>query len=220
MNLAALRSREQPSTWPRRLAGLAFLVVGVPAVLLGLSRALLDTPNPLGGMTAPWTWSGAEIKHALTRALDNQTVISTISRVGLTLAWIALAVIVLSVVLELRSLRVHGMHMPRLHGFGWSQSIARRLAAGLLALSTVLPSHVASAAPLMPRAAATLPITAAPLSQPDRPAVPMPATTGSWAAYRSTVATASTASPVDSPTVIGVEHARWPKRSSTATLAM
>ena len=91
MNLAALRSRERNL---RRglgaLGGLAFLVVGVPAVLLGLSRALLDTPNPLGGMTAPWTWSGTEIKDALTRALDNQTVISTISRVGLTLAWIAL----------------------------------------------------------------------------------------------------------------------------------
>ena len=185
MNLAALRSRERNL---RRglgaLAGLAFLVVGVPAVLLGLSRALLDTPNPLGGMTAPWTWSGTEIKDALTRALDNQIVISTISRVGLTLAWIALAVIVLSVVLELRSLRVHGMHMPRLHGFGWSQAIAQRLAAGLLALSTVLPSHVASAAPLMPRTVATLPISAAPLSQPERPAVPMPATTGSWTAYR------------------------------------
>jgi hypothetical protein len=36
----------------------------------------------------------------------------------------------------------------------------------------------------MPRAVATLPITAAPLSQPERPAVPMPATTGSWTAYR------------------------------------
>jgi len=185
MNLAALRSRERNL---RRgigaLAGLALLVVGVPAVLLGLSRALLDTPNPLGGMTAPWTWSGAEIKHALTRALDNQTVISTISRVGLTLAWIALAVIVLSVVLELRSLRVYGMHMPRLHGFGWSQAIARRLAAGLLALSTVLPSHVASAAPLMPRAVATLPVTAAPVNQPERSAVPVPAAAGSWTVYR------------------------------------
>ena len=164
MNLAALRSRERNL---RRglgaLGGLAVLVVGVPAALLRLSRTLLDSPNPLGGMTAPWTWSGGQIKHALTRALDNQTVISTISRVGLVLAWIALAVIVISVAFELRSLRLHGIHMPRLHGLGWSQAIARRLAAGLLALSTVLPSHVASAAPLTPRAIATVPIAATPL---------------------------------------------------------
>ncbi len=184
MNLAALRSRERNL---RRglgaLAGLALLVVGVPAVLLRLSRALLDSANPLGGMTAPWTWSGTEIKHTLTRALDNQTVISTISRVGLTLAWMALAVIVISVALELRSLRVHGIHLPRLHGLGWSQAIARRLAAGLLALSTVLPSHVASAAPLTPRAIATLPVAAAPLGQSSMPASSALAQAASWSTY-------------------------------------
>ena len=184
MNLAALRSRERNV---RRglgaLGGLALLVVGVPAALLRLSRTLLDSPNPLGGMTAPWTWSGGQIKHALTRSLDNQTVISTISRVGLVLAWIALGVIVISVAFELRSLRVHGIHMPRLHGLGWSQAIARRLAAGLLALSTVLPSHVASAAPLTPRAIATVPIAASPLHRSERLAAPTPARAGSWTTY-------------------------------------
>ena len=68
MNLAALRSRERNI---RRglgaLIGLAVLVVGVPALLLRLSRSLLDSANPLTGMTAPWTWSGGEIKDALTR---------------------------------------------------------------------------------------------------------------------------------------------------------
>jgi hypothetical protein len=184
MNLAALRSRERNL---RRglgaLVGVAALVVGVPAVLLRLSRALLDSANPLGGMTAPWTWSGAEIKDTLTRALDNQTVISTISRVGLTLAWIALAVIVISVALELRSLRVHGIHLPRLHGLGWSQAVARRLAAGLLALSTVLPSHVASAAPLAPRAVATVPVASARLDHSSMPAMPTPTQTGAWSNY-------------------------------------
>jgi LysM domain len=184
MNLAVLRSRERNlGRGLGALAGLAFLVVGVPAVLLGLSGALLDSPNPLGGMTAPWTWSGTEINDALTRALDNQTVISTISRVGLALAWLALAVIVSSVAFEVRSLRVHGIHMPRLHGLGWSQAIARRLAAGLLALSTVLPSHIASAAPLAPRAVATLPVTATPLNQSASPAVPTSAPNGRWTTY-------------------------------------
>jgi len=108
MNIAVLRSRDRNL---RRglgaLAGLALLVVGVPAVLLVLSRVLLDSPNPLGGMTAPWTWSVAEIDRALTQALDNQTVISTIARVGLALSWIALVAVVISVAVEVRSLRVH-----------------------------------------------------------------------------------------------------------------
>ncbi len=65
MNLAALRSRERNV---RRglgaLVGLAVLVVGVPAVLLGLSRSLLDSTNPLTGMTAPWTWNGRTVEKA------------------------------------------------------------------------------------------------------------------------------------------------------------
>ena len=113
MNLAALRRRERNV---RRglgaLTGSALLLVGLPVLLLRLSRALLDSANPLGGMTAPWTWSGAQIKHALTQSLDNHTVISTISRAGLVFAWIALAITVVSVAFELRSLRRHGLHMP------------------------------------------------------------------------------------------------------------
>ena len=76
MNIAVLRSRDRNL---RRglgaLAGPALLVVGVPAVLLVLSRVPPDSPKPLGGMTAPWTWSVAEIDRALTQALDNHTVI-------------------------------------------------------------------------------------------------------------------------------------------------
>ena len=184
MNLAALRRRERNV---RRglgaLSAVAILLIGLPAVLLRLSRALLDSPNPLGGMTAPWTWTGGEIKQALTRSLDNQTVISTVSRVGLVVAWIALAVIVVSLAFELRSLRRHGIHMPRLHGLGWSQAIARRVAAGLLAFSTVLPSHLAFAAPLAPRSVATVPIAAAPLHRAERQATPTPARALAWTTY-------------------------------------
>ena len=184
MNLAALRRRERNI---RRglgaLVGLALLLVGLPVLLLRLSRALLHSPNPLGGMTAPWTWSGSEMKHALTRSLDNQTVISTISRVGLVIAWIALAIIVVSVAFEFRSLRLHGIHIPRLHGLGWSQAIARHVATGLLAFFTMLPSHLAFAAPLAPRAVATVPIATAPLHRMERSATPTPERAETWTTY-------------------------------------
>ncbi|MGD9792046.1 MAG: hypothetical protein AB7V43_01090 [Acidimicrobiia bacterium] len=184
MNLAVLRSRERNlQRGLGALAGLAFLVVAIPALLLRLSRTLLDSPNPLVGLTAPWSWSCADIRHALTRAVDNETVIATIGRVGLAAAWSALVIVVVSVAFEVRFLRVQGIGMPRLHGFGWSQAIAQRLAGGLLALSTMVPSHVSSAAPLPPRAVATVPIVAAPLSRTGNQAAPTPTQTEQWTTH-------------------------------------
>lgn len=171
MNLAVLRHRERSlRRGAGALAGVALLLVGVPVLLLQLSYTLLDSPNPLTGATAPWRWSPGEIKDVLTRALDEQTVVDTIARIGLAVAWIAVLVIAITVVLETRSLRLHGVSLPRVHGFGWSQAIARRLASGLLALSTVIPVHLAAAAPLSARAATTLPYSNAPPS--SSPALP------------------------------------------------
>ena len=163
MNLAVLRTRERNlRRGAGALAGVALLLVGIPALLLQLSNALLDSPNPLTGATAPWRWSAREIKAVLNRALDEQTVVDTIARIGLTVAWIAVLFIATAVVLETRSLRLHGVSLPRVHWLGWSQAIARRLASGLLAFSTVIPVHLAAAAPLAARAAATLPYASAP----------------------------------------------------------
>ena len=165
MNLAVLRHRERNlRRGAGALAGVALLLVGVPVLLLQLSYALLDSPNPLTGATAPWSWSTGEIKDVLTRSLDEQTVVDTIARIGLAVAWLAILVIAITVVVETRSLRLHGVSLPRIHGLGWSQAIARRLASGLLALSTVIPVHLAAAAPLSARAAATLPYWSAPPS--------------------------------------------------------
>jgi LysM domain len=131
------------------------LAVGVPALLIRLGRALLDSANPFHGATPPWTWHASDIGRVFGRALDSETILTTISRVGLILAWIALAVVLVSVVGEVRSLRRHGVSLPHRVGFGWSQAIARRLAAGVLALSTVLPAHHATAAPLATRTVLT-----------------------------------------------------------------
>lgn len=131
------------------------LVFGVPALLIRLGRALLDSANPFHGATPPWAWRTSDIGRVFGRALDSETILTTISRCGLTLAWTALAVVLVSVVGEVRSLRRHGVPLPHRVGFGWSQAIARRLAAGLLALSTMLPAHHATAAPLTTRTVVT-----------------------------------------------------------------
>jgi hypothetical protein len=147
---------------------LAALAVGVPVALIRLGRALLDNANPFHGATPPWTWHTTDIGRVFGRALDSETILTTISRLGLVLAWTALAVVLVSVVGEVRSLRRHGVPLPHRVGFGWSQAIARRLAAGLLALSTVLPAHHASAAPLTTRTVVTQTVTA------SAPAVSVP----------------------------------------------
>jgi hypothetical protein len=158
---------------------LAALAIGVPAVLMRLGRALLDSVNPFDGATPPWTWHTSDIRHAFGRALDNETILTTISRCGLTLAWLALAVLLMSVVGETRSLRRHGVPLPQRAGFGWSQAIARRLAAGLLALSTMLPAHHAAAAPLTTRTAVTQLIAREPAST----IVPVVETQSAWRSH-------------------------------------
>jgi hypothetical protein len=139
---------------------LTALVIGVPALLMRLGRALLDSGNPFHGATPPWTWHTSDIRRVVDRAVDSETILTTISRLGLTLAWSALAVVLVSVVGEVRSLHRHGVPLPHRVGFGCSQAIARRLAAGLLALSTTLPAHHASAAPLATRTVVTQTVTA------------------------------------------------------------
>jgi LysM domain len=155
---------------------LTTLAIGAPAVLLRLGRALLDSANPFHGATPPWTWHTTDIGRVFGRALDSETILTTISRIGLTLAWTALAVVLVSVVGEVRSLRRHGVPLPHRVGFGWSQAIARRLAAGLLALSTILPAHHATAAPLTTRTVVTQTVTT---SAPDV-SVPVVETQSVW----------------------------------------
>jgi LysM domain len=161
------------------LGVLTALAIGVPALLIRLGRALLDSGNPFHGATPPWTWHTTDISHVFGQALDSETILTTISRLGLVLAWTALAVVLVSVVGEVHSLRRHGVPLPHRVGFGWSQAVARRLAAGLLALSTMLPAHHAAAAPLATRTVVTQTVRA---SAPDV-SVPVVETQSVWMSH-------------------------------------
>jgi LysM domain len=161
------------------LALLTALVIGVPALLMRLGRALLDSANPFHGATPPWRWHTTDIGRVFGRALDSETILTTIARLGLALAWSALAVVLVSVVGEVHSLRRHGVPLPHRMGFGWSQAVARRLAAGLLALSTILPAHHATAAPLTTRTVVTQTVTT---SAPDV-SVPVVETQSVWTSH-------------------------------------
>jgi LysM domain len=161
------------------LGVLTALAIGVPALLIRLGRVLLDSGNPFHGATPPWRWHTTDIGRVFGRALDSETILTTISRFGLVLAWSALAVVLVSVVGEVHSLRRHGVPLPHRVGFGWSQAVARRLAAGLLALSTILPAHHATAAPLTTRTVVTQTVTT---SAPDV-SVPVVETQSVWTSH-------------------------------------
>jgi hypothetical protein len=142
------------------LATLLLLVLGVPALLVLLGSSLLGTGNPLAGLDPPWQWRLDGLADSLTHAVDQDTIITTLCRAGLVMAWAAFAVLLANVVIEWRTQRAHGVSLRPVRGLGWSQAVASRLVAGLLALSTVVPNHLAAAQPLATRAPVTA--TAAP----------------------------------------------------------
>ena len=181
-------ARSRPRNLRRGLSATAALIaflVGVPTLLIHLSRSLLDTPNPLAGITPPWRWTLPALRHTFGHALAPDSVITSIARLGLIASWCVFAIITLGVVVELRSLRLHGIHAPTIRGFGWSQTIARNLATGVMALSSVLPTHLAMAAPLPARVVATQVATAhAPATQEASTTAAAAPTNDAWSTYR------------------------------------
>ena len=160
------------------LAALLLLAIGVPCVLVSTSVALLGSPNPVAGV-APWRASPESLRRLFTSAVEDRALVDGIARTALVIGWAALAIVLVSVVAELWMLWRHGVTGPRVRGFGWSQHLARRIASGLLALSTFVPAHVATAAPLSARVPAVervivpLPAALSPSSSPAAPVRPL-----------------------------------------------
>ena len=119
----------------RSLALLAAIVVGVPIILVRGGRSLVGSANPLHGVANPSDWELDAIGHRL----DEEALIELIARVCLVAVWCCLAIVVLTTVGELRSLRSHGTSMRAVRGLGWSHAIGRRVAGGLLALLPLAP---------------------------------------------------------------------------------
>ena len=176
----------RPSGRPHRLArfvrallSLAAIVGVVPVSLIAVSRTLYQSANPTHGLTAPWQWTARGVRQALTHAIAEDELITTLCRVLLTVAWVLVAVVVVTVGIELVHQIRHRQPAPRIGGLGWTQTIARNIAAGLIIIATLTPAHPAHARPLPPRATATLTIN------PNTP----------WAAPNDTATTSSVAEP-------------------------
>lgn len=116
------------------LAMLALFVVA-PWALMAVARSRFDSPNPLARIAPPWRWSLDEIRDVVSEPLRDDAVVNLLIRTSLTVIWLALATVAVTIVLEVvHMVRHRGMASPRVRGLGWAQRIASWIAVGIIAL--------------------------------------------------------------------------------------
>ena len=117
------------------LAALVALFVAVPVALAAASRSRFDAANPLVGIDPPWRWEPAALGDAVAEPLRDDAVVNLLIRTSLTVIWLALAVVAVTIVVEVvHMVRHRGLAAPHVRGFGWAQGIGRWVAVGLIAL--------------------------------------------------------------------------------------
>ena len=151
-------SERDPQRWSRfALSVLALLAVGVaaPIGLIAAARSRFGSANPLSGADPPWRWGSDQVGDAITGPIADDTVIDGIIRLSLCVVWVALAVIVVTTLVEVvHAVRHHGLGLPDIRGVGWAQRIARFIAVGLVAVLPMMASSTSLASTLDARAVA------------------------------------------------------------------
>ncbi len=179
-------NRDDSHRWARFVASLvSFVVVAIalPIGLLAVSRRRFGSGNPLAGVDPPWRWGQRDVGDAMSGPLADDTVIDGIVRLSLCAVWVAVAVIVVTTVVEVvHALRHLGLPLPDIRGLGWAQRIGRFIAVGLIAvLPIVTPAtSLASAIGSRPVATSTM-STATPTPIRAMPADPVVVTPASEA---------------------------------------
>jgi LysM repeat protein/DNA-binding SARP family transcriptional activator len=114
------------------LVSMAVLVVAVPCGAVALARSRLGGPMPWSGLRPS---SLREWEGAATDGMTDADLADVVIRLGLVVVWIAVVVVTTTVAAEVVHLVRHrGMHLPAVRGLGPAQTVARSIAAGLLAL--------------------------------------------------------------------------------------
>jgi LysM repeat protein len=159
----------RPARAAASLAGVALLVAGVPALLVAAARGRFGGAAPWHGVEPPASWSYDRIRTVLGSRLDDDVLLDGVVRVSLGVAWAAVVVLTATIAAEtVHMVRHGGLALPAVRGLGWSQRIARTIAAGLLVLtpltsmsrvharaSTVLAARATAAATHVHRAVHT-----------------------------------------------------------------
>ena len=130
----------------RLLASLLALaaVVLAPVGLAWVARRRFGGAPPWTGIDPPWHWDPTAIREALTNRLTESVIVDVIVRVALAATWVAVGVILVTIVAEtIHMVRHGGMTLPSIRGLGWSQRVARFVAAGLTNNEIAKELHVA-----------------------------------------------------------------------------
>ena len=152
-------SERDPHRWSRFAASVIALVTVAVVVPIGLrvvSRSRFGSANPLAGADPPWAWRSRDVGDALSGPIPDDTVIDGIIRLSLCVVWVAVAVIIVTTVVEVvHAIRHHGLSFPDVRGVGWAQSIAQFIAVGLVAMLPMMTSAPSLASTLGARSAPT-----------------------------------------------------------------
>jgi hypothetical protein len=126
----------------RSVALVGVLTVGVPCVLVALSRSRFGGASPLHGLANPADWRIDRIERVLTGSVADRTVADLVIRLSLVVSWCAVALVMLTVIAEVAHMVRHdGMALPDIRGLSAPQSTARVIATGLL---VVMPMFTTS----------------------------------------------------------------------------
>ncbi len=120
------------------LLALAVLFGGVPIGLAAAARSRFGSANPLTDIDPPWRWDLGRLGDAVSQPLRDDAVVNLLIRASLTVIWLALAVIAVTIASEVAHMVRHqGLPAPHVRGVGWAQRIGRWVAVGLIALLPV-----------------------------------------------------------------------------------
>ena len=125
------------------MAAMAMITVAAPSALVMMGRWRFGSAHPWAGLQMSSFTDLPGVVNALEATLrgqfTDQMMVDVILRVILLVGWVCVVVLVISVVLEvLQQLRGGNSEARALRGFGWSQALARSIAAGLL---LIVPVH-------------------------------------------------------------------------------
>ena len=138
------------------VVALVGLVVLLPIGLIAVSQARFGSANPFAGVDRGMARRRRIVDAGPTHR--RRHVIDGLIRLSLCAAWAAIAVIVVTTVLEaVHMVRHRGLPRPSVRGLGWAQRIARFIAVGLIVLIPLSTPSPSIAMSLSGRATPTLP---------------------------------------------------------------
>jgi nucleoid-associated protein YgaU len=126
-------------------ASLVAVVLGLPALLVGVSLQRFDHASPLHGMKAPWQWSLGDLRswgRRLTGGLDSSAaLVDLFLRLALVVGWVCVAILIYTVISEMVFQLRHRMPSSRQRRLGGLGLLGRKLATVLV---TVLPLAISA----------------------------------------------------------------------------